>query len=191
MSSLTPFGTDISGVAAVTAQSDRRDPPSTFQGGHMARRVRTRNHLGRDLLKGAIAGAVATFVMGKVTGYMYEHEDRDARGRRTRLGAAPPPTRPPPSGPRPPPAPARPRRRERLGSAIHWAVGIGAGAAYAVLRRRFQVLRHHRRHRVRHRLLGLSRRRPRARPRSHPGTGRRSPGRPTRAGWSVISPSEP
>ena len=46
----------------------------------MARRLRTRSHgIGRDLLKGAVAGAVATFVMGKVTGYMYEHEDREAR----------------------------------------------------------------------------------------------------------------
>jgi hypothetical protein len=45
----------------------------------MARRGRSRDGIGRDLLKGAIAGLVATFVMGKVTGYMYEHEDRDAR----------------------------------------------------------------------------------------------------------------
>ena len=74
----------------------------------MGRRVRIRRHgVGRDLLKGAVAGAVATFVMGKVSGYMYQREARDAR---------------------------------EAVSAIHWAAGIGAGAAYAVLRRRFQGL---------------------------------------------------
>lgn len=77
----------------------------------MAIRVHNRNRIGEDLFKGAIAGAVATFVMGKVTGYTYQHEDSVAR-----------------------------RRRRQYGAAIHWALGIGAGAAYAVLRRRFQGL---------------------------------------------------
>jgi hypothetical protein len=107
----------------------------------MTRRVRTRDGIGRDLLKGAVAGAVATFVMGKVTGYMYEHEDRDARreedevrgGRSSyevaaeRAAAA--------AG-----TSLDRRQRQQLGSAMHWALGIGAGAAYAVLRRRFQSL---------------------------------------------------
>ena len=92
----------------------------------MGRLMRTRSRgIGRDLLKGAIAGAVATFVMGKVTGYMYEHEDRDARreedearGGRAVYGAA----------------------AGEVVSATHWALGIGAGVAYAVLRRRFQGL---------------------------------------------------
>ena len=106
----------------------------------MARRVRARHTIGRDLLKGAIAGAVATFVMGKVTGYMYEHEDPDARrdeddarGGRTayevaaeKAAAA--------TG-----TALATRRRQELGSAIHWALGIGAGAAYALFRRRVQV----------------------------------------------------
>jgi hypothetical protein len=85
----------------------------------MARRVRTRDGIGRDLLKGAVAGAVATLVMGKVTGYLYEHEDRDARREEDE---------------------ARGGQWEQFGSAVHWALGIGAGAAYAVLRRRFQRL---------------------------------------------------
>lgn len=85
----------------------------------MARRVRTRDGIGRDLLKGAVAGAVATFVMGKVTGYMYEHEDRDARREEDDVRGGP---------------------SEQRSSAMHWAFGIGAGAAYAVLRRRFQGL---------------------------------------------------
>jgi hypothetical protein len=108
----------------------------------MARRLRTRSHgIGRDLLKGAVAGAVATFVMGKVTGYMYEHEDREARreedearGGRSSYEVAAERTASAAGT-------ALDREdRERLGSAIHWALGIGAGAAYAVLRRRFQGL---------------------------------------------------
>jgi hypothetical protein len=107
----------------------------------MASQVRSRHTIGRDLLKGAIAGAVATFVMGKVTGYMYEREDPaarreedDARGGRTayevaaeKAAAA--------TG-----TALATRRRQELGSAIHWTLGIGAGAAYAVFRRRVQAL---------------------------------------------------
>jgi hypothetical protein len=107
----------------------------------MARRTRARHGVGRDLLKGALAGAVATYVMGKVTSYMYEHEDRDARwaedearGGRTPYEAAAEKAA----------AAAGTtlvhRQRQELGSAIHWALGIGAGAAYAVLRRRVQFL---------------------------------------------------
>jgi hypothetical protein len=105
------------------------------------RAVRARHTVGRDLLKGAIAGAVATFVMGKVTGYMYEHEDPEARreedaarsGRTAyemaaeKASAATGTT-------------LERTQRQELGSAIHWALGIGAGAAYAVLRRRVQLL---------------------------------------------------
>lgn len=107
----------------------------------MATSVRSRHTVGRDLLKGAVAGAVATYVMGKVTAYMYEHEDPDARreeddARRGRTAyetaadkvAASTGTA------------LAPRQRRELGSAIHWALGIGAGAGYAVLRRRVQVL---------------------------------------------------
>jgi hypothetical protein len=107
----------------------------------MARRVPTRDGIGRDLLKGAVAGAVATFVMGKVTTYMYEHEDRDARreedearGDRSayevaaeRVASA--------AG-----TALDRRRRAQAASAMHWALGIGAGATYAVLRRRFRRL---------------------------------------------------
>jgi hypothetical protein len=85
----------------------------------MARRLHPHDGIGRDLLKGAIAGAVATFVMGKVTDYMHQHEDRDARRKEDD---------------------ARGGRSEQRGSPMHWALGMGAGAAYAVLRRRFQGL---------------------------------------------------
>lgn len=106
----------------------------------MARRIRSRNDLGRDLLKGAIAGAVATFVMSKVTGYMYELEDPDAReqedearGGSTSYEAA---------AQRAASAAGTVLDRDgqqRYGTALHWGVGMGAGAVYAVLRRRFQM----------------------------------------------------
>jgi hypothetical protein len=107
----------------------------------MARRVRTRDEIGRDLLKGAVAGAVATFVMGKVTGYMYEHEDRDARRREddVREGRSAYEVAAEKAASAAGTSLGR-RQRQQLGLAVHWALGIGAGAAYAVLRRRFQSL---------------------------------------------------
>jgi hypothetical protein len=101
-------------------------------------RRRYRSTVTRDLVKGAIAGAVATWVMGKLTTYLYDREDQsarqaedEARGGKTAYGAAAEKT-------------AGlfgksldEKQRERLGSAIHWALGIGTGAGYALLRRRF------------------------------------------------------
>jgi hypothetical protein len=107
----------------------------------MSRRMRARHGIGRDLLKGAVAGAVATYVMGRVTSYLYEHEDREARhaedqarGGRTAYEVAAEKVASSAG------TSLEPRRRRELGSAIHWAMGIGAGAAYAVLRRRVQGL---------------------------------------------------
>jgi hypothetical protein len=100
-----------------------------------------RGGIGRDLLKGAIAGAVATWVMGKVTTLIYEREDRwirrdedDARGGKTAYGAAAEKA-----------ASAigvslGDQDRERYGAAVHWGLGIASGAVYAVLRRRFQAV---------------------------------------------------
>jgi hypothetical protein len=107
----------------------------------MTRRARTHDGVSRDLLKGAVAGAVATFVMGKLTGYMYEHEDRDARrkedevrgGRSSYEAAAEKAASAAGTS-------LDRRQRQQLGSSIHWALGMGAGAAYAVLRRRYQGL---------------------------------------------------
>jgi hypothetical protein len=100
-----------------------------------------RHGIGEDLIKGAIAGAVATWVMGKVTNVLYAREDRwarrqedDARGGKTAYGVAAEKA-----------AGAvgttlGDKQRERLGSAVHWALGIGAGAVYGVLRRRFDTI---------------------------------------------------
>jgi hypothetical protein len=107
----------------------------------MGVQVRARHGIGRDLVKGAIAGAVATYVMGRVTAYMYEHEDREARqaedearGGRTAYEAAAEKAAAAAG------TTLQTRQRQELGSAIHWALGIGAGAVYAVLRRRVQGL---------------------------------------------------
>lgn len=107
----------------------------------MARRVRARNGIGRDLLKGAVAGAVATFVMGKVTNYMYEHEAREARREEdeARGGLSSYEVAADKAASASGTSLDR-RQREQAASAMHWALGIGAGAAYAVLRRRFQGL---------------------------------------------------
>lgn len=92
-------------------------------------------NLPREILKGALAGAVATWVMSMVTSYLYQHEDPDtrreedrARGNKTAYGVAAEK------------AAAllgtklRAEQRERLGLAIHWGLGVGTGALYAALR---------------------------------------------------------
>jgi hypothetical protein len=90
-----------------------------------------------DLIDGAIAGAVATWAMGKVTTFLYEKERPSARRREdaarhgtTAYGAA------------------AERvaglagttltddQRQAYGKGIHWALGTGAGALYGVLRDR-------------------------------------------------------
>ena len=46
--------------------------------------MRDNGHVGVDIVKGAIAGAAATWFMNQVTTWMYEHEDRHAREREDR-----------------------------------------------------------------------------------------------------------
>jgi hypothetical protein len=90
-----------------------------------------------DLALGLAAGAAATYVMGKVNTLMYERESDEARktedaarGDRTAYESA-----------------AEKiaelagwglsaDERRKLGKALHWALGVGTAAAYAVLRRR-------------------------------------------------------
>ncbi len=95
----------------------------------------------KDIIKGAIAGAVATWVMGKVTGALYEREDRwvrraeqDARSGKTSYGVAAEKAAGLAG------ATLDDNQRETAGAAIHWLLGIGAGATYAVLRRRFNAI---------------------------------------------------
>ena len=106
----------------------------------MSRRTR-RHGIGEDLVKGAVAGAVATYVMGRVTTFMYDREDRRARKQEdeARRGGSAPGVAAEKG------AELVGRRltreeREQAGVAVHWALGIGAGAAYAVARRRLAFL---------------------------------------------------
>ncbi|MFN2398118.1 MAG: hypothetical protein ABR543_05680 [Gemmatimonadaceae bacterium] len=90
-----------------------------------------------DMIDGAIAGAIATWAMGKVTTAIYQHEDKAARQRedeardgKTAYGVAAEKA-----------AALYGRElsdddRKQYGQAIHWALGAGAGALYGVLRPR-------------------------------------------------------
>ncbi len=90
-----------------------------------------------DLMKGVLSGLAATWVMGKVTTYLYQREDDAARARedaaregRTAYESAAEKA-----------AHIVGRElsddeRKRAGETIHWALGAGAGALYAALRGR-------------------------------------------------------
>lgn len=90
-----------------------------------------------DLARGAIAGLVATWVMGQVTSYLYQEEsdearqaEDEARGGKTAYGVAAEKS-----------AEAVGRQltkeeRKQAGAAIHWVLGAGAGVAYAAARGR-------------------------------------------------------
>ncbi|AFZ69308.1 DUF1440 domain-containing protein [Deinococcus peraridilitoris] len=96
--------------------------------------IKERNVLVEAAL-GALAGAAAAWVMGKVTSYLYEHEDQQARERedaardgKMAYGVAAEKV-----------AELTGReldedQRQQYGSAIHWALSLGAGAAYGVMR---------------------------------------------------------
>jgi hypothetical protein len=104
--------------------------------------MRRRTSTGKDLLKGAIAGAVATWTMDRVTARMYERENAPARKMEDRvrhgrtayevaaekaaklLGRE-----------------LTKQERRRLGAAIHWALGIAAGAVYGAFGRRLPAFR--------------------------------------------------
>lgn len=89
------------------------------------------------LLDGVVAGIAATWLMGKVTELLYERENPAAREReeRARQGRSAYGT-----------AAEKVARltgeslsdeqRKRYGRRIHWALGAGAGATYALLRDR-------------------------------------------------------
>lgn len=94
--------------------------------------------IGKDLIKGAMAGAAATWLMGQVTTWLYNREGADARERENQAregkGAH---------------ADAAQRmasavgielseeRQQQVGQAIHWALGMAVGAAYGVMRKRW------------------------------------------------------
>ncbi|MBA4157954.1 MAG: DUF1440 domain-containing protein [Gemmatimonadetes bacterium] len=99
--------------------------------------VRHDHDLASDLVKGALAGVAATWVMGQVTSYLYEREDEQARERedearegKTAYGVAAEKAAEAIGQDLPE------EQRKQYGSAIHWGLGIGAGAVYGALRGR-------------------------------------------------------
>jgi hypothetical protein len=119
------------------AHASAREKTSTLEG-MMGGRKRNggADPLG-DLVRGALAGAAATWVMGQATTYLYEHESKqartaedEARGNRTAYAVAAEKA-----------AGAvgvalSDKQRQKAGLAIHWALGAGAGAVYGALRGR-------------------------------------------------------
>jgi hypothetical protein len=93
--------------------------------------------LAADVLKGAVAGAAATWAMGQVTTFLYEREDPRARRRedearegKTAFGVAAE------KGAALAGRDLSDPERQTLGAGVHWALGIGAGAAYGAMRGR-------------------------------------------------------
>jgi len=91
--------------------------------------------------RGAAAGAAATWLMTQATTWMYEHEGDDAkrredrvRGSRTAYEVATE------KGARAAGVELDDQRRQRYGTALHWATGIAAGIAYAALRRQMPAV---------------------------------------------------
>lgn len=90
-----------------------------------------------DFALGAVAGAAATWIMGNVTTFLYEREDEQARRREDRARGEK--TAYEVAAEKAAGLTGRQlseEERKKLGTAIHWATGIGAGALYGVLRRR-------------------------------------------------------
>jgi uncharacterized membrane protein YagU involved in acid resistance len=104
--------------------------------------MKSRDNFAITLVKGAVAGAVATLVLDRITTFMYERESPDARKTedRARGGITTYET-----------AAERiaalwgtnldAEQRKRLGLIIHWALGIAAGVAYATYGRKRPSLR--------------------------------------------------
>lgn len=100
--------------------------------------MRRNRSMPKELAKGAVAGAVATWTLDRVTTWMYQREPQAARQRedRVRHGRSAYEA----AAERVAQLAGRrldPDQRHRLGTAIHWALGIGAGIVYTAFGRRF------------------------------------------------------
>jgi hypothetical protein len=101
-----------------------------------------RSRIASTAIRGALAGAVATWLMDKLTTLAYEQESEPVRKRedearqgKTAYGVAAEKlarhvVRTPLSD----------EQRGRYGTAIHWALGIGTGALYGALRNRAPIV---------------------------------------------------
>lgn len=93
--------------------------------------------LATDLVKGVIAGAIGTWSMEKVTGFLWRREDPAAQERYEEVTEGRyPPARMAEKVERVLDLGLGEEKRMMLAQGLHWGYGIGAGAAYALLRRR-------------------------------------------------------
>ena len=90
-----------------------------------------------DAVIGAAAGVAASWVMGKVTSYLYEREseekrkqEKEARDGKMAFGVAAE------KAAKLAGTELSDEQRKKYGSAIHWGLGVGAGAAYGTMRHR-------------------------------------------------------
>lgn len=98
--------------------------------------------LAADALRGGIAGAAGWWAMDQALRRMYDHEERSVRAAEDRArGGVPALEVMAREGARLAGAELAPRERQRAGTALQWAVGIGAGALYGVLRTRVGAAR--------------------------------------------------
>lgn len=103
--------------------------------------MRDQSAIAVDVIKGAVAGAVATWLMGQVTTWIYEREDAESKGREDRArGGATAYERAAEKTAALTNVALSNDARSQAGAALHWSVGIGAGVAYAMLRRRWPAV---------------------------------------------------
>lgn len=103
--------------------------------------MRGHNNLPVELLKGALAGALATKVMERISLFLYEHEDPAVRRREDEVRQDKPPYLV--AADKTAKLIGRPlteEQKQTLAMAYHWGLGLSAGALYAVLRRRYASL---------------------------------------------------
>lgn len=104
--------------------------------------TRDDGHLARDLVKGAVAGAVAVWAMDRLGWALWDREDPAAlaRERAARVEGMDPAhvfaNRVADALGRP----LHPRQPHPAGVAVHYAIGMGPAMAYAALRRRWPAL---------------------------------------------------
>ncbi len=98
----------------------------------------TNDSIVADTLLGAVAGAAAVWVMDRVDWFNYRHEDPEARRRtqRVRPGGEDPTHVMASMAEEAVGAEPSPAQHHAAGLAIHYAIGVGAGALYGALRDR-------------------------------------------------------
>lgn len=95
-----------------------------------------------DLIRGAVAGAVAWWAMDQVLMALYDREDPVVRGRETGArGGVPALERVAERGASSIGLALTERERRQAGTALQWTVGIGMGALYGALRGRLPGVR--------------------------------------------------